>query len=346
MTWNGSVAPSRPRTAARMSSRAGSIGCSSPFRKSRRKWSTCSCTSGRGGSPISQPRESASPVWVCTKSRGWTRSSRASARSPRPGRRESPAAPSEARKARREGAPRPAWSGGVIGEPFLSWSVEQRVHRGPGHGAHLAPGFPPVPERDQRRNAADAEARRGGGVAVGVELEDQRLALAVAGHVVEHRGHHLARTAPVGVEIHQHRHLGAPDGLVEVGVGGRHRAVKQQRALAFRALRAVREAPEVHPVELPAERTADGGAAAGVRHRQGVLQWRRQAKRGARSGEPLALIEVPVKDASSPGDPMRSTLILATVTAALAACTPRSADPAATAAALDSAYATFSEAYR
>ena len=43
---------------------------------------------------------------------------------------------------------------------------------------------------------------------------------------------------------------------------------------------------------------------------------------------------------------MRSNLNLAAVTAAVLACTPRAPDPAATAAALDSAYATFSEAYR
>ncbi len=43
---------------------------------------------------------------------------------------------------------------------------------------------------------------------------------------------------------------------------------------------------------------------------------------------------------------MRVILFLAAVTAAAPACTPRATDPVATAAALDSAYATFSEAYR
>src|SRR5438034_5193206 len=108
-----------------------------------------------------------------------------------------------------------------------------------------------------RRNSADAEAMRGRGVAVGVELHDQHFALALAREVVEHRGHDLAGAAPVGVSVHDNGYFGALEDGIERRVRDRDGPIEQDRAPAAATLGTVGDAREIHPVERAAERTDD-----------------------------------------------------------------------------------------
>src|SRR5207249_6453374 len=101
-------------------------------------------------------------------------SERASARTPTRAPRPAPVAPST-----RSATASPMSRGG----PRESGEGLERLPR---DHARLPAHFPPLPEDDQRRNSADAEAMGGRGVAVGVELHDQHVALSHAREVVAH----------------------------------------------------------------------------------------------------------------------------------------------------------------
>ena len=73
--------------------------------------------------------------------------------------------------------------------------------------------------QDNRRNAANAVLARGCRIGVDVELGDRDLAAVFLGDFVQHRCEHLARAAPFGPEIDQHRMTRLQHVLVEGGVG-------------------------------------------------------------------------------------------------------------------------------
>ena len=62
-----------------------------------------------------------------------------------------------------------------------------------------------VLEQDERRNAADAVLGRRGGLASMSSLATVSLPVVLLGDLVQHRREHLARAAPLGPEIDQHR---------------------------------------------------------------------------------------------------------------------------------------------
>ncbi len=63
-------------------------------------------------------------------------------------------------------------------------------------------------EQHQGRNAADTKFRRRIGVLIDVQLRHLEAAVILIGDLVQDRCNHLARTAPVGPVIHQHRPVG------------------------------------------------------------------------------------------------------------------------------------------
>src|SRR4051794_26491541 len=69
-------------------------------------------------------------------------------------------------------------------------------------------------EQNQRGDAHDLEPASDLEVLVDVDLANTELALVVAGDLLEDRSDHLARTAPFGPEVHEHRLTGALDLLV------------------------------------------------------------------------------------------------------------------------------------
>src|SRR5437879_11777090 len=111
------------------------------------------------------------------------------------------------------------------------WTREsgEGLARLPRDRARLPAHFPPLPEDDQRRNSADAEAMRGRGVAVGVELHDQHFALTLAREVVEHGSHDLAGAAPVGVSVHDNGCFGALEDGIECRVRDRDGPIEEDR---------------------------------------------------------------------------------------------------------------------
>ena len=72
-----------------------------------------------------------------------------------------------------------------------------------------------VLENDQGRDAHDVEAAGQVGLLVDVDLGDPDLALLLAGDLLEDRGDHLARPAPLGPEVDEDGLVGAADRLVE-----------------------------------------------------------------------------------------------------------------------------------
>src|SRR4051812_19090189 len=76
-----------------------------------------------------------------------------------------------------------------------------------------------VLEDDERGDAHDVEPPGDVRVVVDVQLGDLELAGLLVGDLVEDRGDHLARTAPLGPEVDEHRLARAGDLLVEGGIG-------------------------------------------------------------------------------------------------------------------------------
>ena len=76
-----------------------------------------------------------------------------------------------------------------------------------------------VLEQHQRRNAADAEARRNLLVLVDVDLGYLEPPAVFLGHLFKDRSNRLAGTAPLGPVIDQHRDLGLEDFGLETVIG-------------------------------------------------------------------------------------------------------------------------------
>src|SRR4051812_17802666 len=74
-------------------------------------------------------------------------------------------------------------------------------------------------EDQQRRDAADAEARWGSRILVDIHLGDLHLAAIGAGQLVHNGGDGLARAAPGGPKIDQHGALRLQDFLLKASVG-------------------------------------------------------------------------------------------------------------------------------
>src|SRR3954463_1808487 len=106
-------------------------------------------------------------------------------------------------------------------ENALEVTQERRLRLGAHDAAdHLAA------EKDRhRRNRHDLVAAGDLGVLVDVDLGDGDLVAVLGRNLLEHRGDHLARPAPLGPEIDQHRLVAAEYVRVERGVrdglGGR-----------------------------------------------------------------------------------------------------------------------------
>src|SRR5207248_8890760 len=179
---------------------------------------------------------------------------RASARTPGPAPRAAPAARTATATRRSRRGPRESGQGF---EPL------------PRDHARLPAHFLTLPEHEQRRNGTDPEPMRGRRVAVGVELHDQYLALAVAREVVEHGRHDLAGATPVGVPIQDDGYLRALEDRVERRVRDRDGTIEQDRPPTAGAFRTVGNAGEIHQVDLPAERASDGCAFADFCDRHG-----------------------------------------------------------------------------
>ena len=154
---------------------------------------------------------------------------------------------------------------GIRRHPLSRPPVDQRVQPLPGDGAQLARHLRPALERDQRGDGGDAKAARQPGVGVGVHLGHQRAAGALARHLVQRGRHHLARPAPVGVEVHQHGDGRIRHHAVELRVRQPHGPVQRDRLAARAALGPVRRAGQVHAVQAPA---------VGARHRRLLLRRR------------------------------------------------------------------------
>src|SRR5262249_14066123 len=97
--------------------------------------------------------------------------------------------------------------GQVLEELTLALGPDEALHRRA------------VLEDQQRRDAHDVEAAGRVGVVVDVELGHGQLALVLRRDLLEGGGDHLARPAPLGPEVDDHRALGALHRLVEGGVG-------------------------------------------------------------------------------------------------------------------------------
>ena len=74
-------------------------------------------------------------------------------------------------------------------------------------------------EDENRRNAADAELRRGVRVLVHVELADRHLAVVVGRERVDRRRQPPARAAPLRPEVDEHGLVRLDHGLLEVAIG-------------------------------------------------------------------------------------------------------------------------------
>ena len=103
-----------------------------------------------------------------------------------------------------------------------------------GQRAEEAVGRLAVDEGDHRRDRLDAHLARNGRMLVDVHLGELDLALGGLDDLLQHRGELLARPAPLGPEIDQHRlalrfldhvlHEGLGGGVLDEAVGRRRRA--------------------------------------------------------------------------------------------------------------------------
>src|SRR5580765_252512 len=99
-------------------------------------------------------------------------------------------------------------------------TVEEGGQLGFREGADLGRRELAVLEQHQRRNAADAELGRHVAIFVDVHLGDLQATVVVLRDLVEDRRNHLARAAPLGPVVDQHRLAGLQHVGVERGVGG------------------------------------------------------------------------------------------------------------------------------
>src|SRR5205823_13804413 len=103
--------------------------------------------------------------------------------------------------ATRSVTPRPTARSGAVDRPRRSDRADQGVELLARDRASAAAHLAAVTEHDERRDGADVEAARRRRVAVGVELHDQHVALALAGEIVQDRCHYLAWAARVGIAV-------------------------------------------------------------------------------------------------------------------------------------------------
>src|SRR5690349_5802453 len=101
----------------------------------------------------------------------------------------------------------------------LDVAVNKCGELGFGQGADLGRFDGAVLEKHERGDAADAVLRRRGLVFVDVELGHLEAAGVFLRHLIENRGDHLARAAPFGPIVHQHRSGGLQYLGVETLVG-------------------------------------------------------------------------------------------------------------------------------
>src|SRR5438045_2157775 len=83
--------------------------------------------------------------------------------------------------------------------------LEKRLELCFGNCAYLLRGYGAVAEQEQGWNSANVEFGWSFGVLVDIELHDSELVFVLGRNRVEDRCDHLARTAPFGPEIEQHR---------------------------------------------------------------------------------------------------------------------------------------------
>src|SRR5690554_367043 len=120
-----------------------------------------------------------------------------------------------------------------------------------------------VPEDDQGRDTADAEAPGQGLLRLGVELGESQVGLHLPGRLGEDRRHHLAGPAPGGPEVHHHRQLAALHQGAEVGLGQLDRLAGEQGGLAPAAPGSIVQARLADAVDGTTMGAAQGQ---GVRH--------------------------------------------------------------------------------
>jgi nucleotide-binding universal stress UspA family protein len=93
-----------------------------------------------------------------------------------------------------------------------------------------------LPEHDQHGNAADIVARREFPLGFGVNLEKSDFGLKLRGNALERRSHDLARPAPIGPEVNNHRDVTVLDLRREALGGRRKRFPAEQRLVTTAAI--------------------------------------------------------------------------------------------------------------
>src|SRR4029453_10370242 len=101
------------------------------------------------------------------------------------------------------------------GQKFTQLSQQLTLTLGP-HQALLRRA---ILEDDERGDAHDVVAAGDVWILVDVQLGDADLARMLAGDLIEDRGDHFARSAPLGTEVDDHRLGRGANRLVERGVG-------------------------------------------------------------------------------------------------------------------------------
>ena len=97
--------------------------------------------------------------------------------------------------------------------------LEHLLHFGLPDGSHALLDYVAALEQQQGRDAPNVVAHGRGAIGIHVQLANLQFSGILAGHDIDSGPHLLARAAPLGPEIHQNRHVGPEDLLVESGVG-------------------------------------------------------------------------------------------------------------------------------
>src|ERR1700722_12409197 len=147
-----------------------------------------------------------------------------------------------------------------------------------------------VLEQDQRRDAHYLEAPRYVEVLVDVELGYLNLARVLAGDLLEHRGDHLARAAPLSPEIHQYRGVSHLDMLVKASVAqGSDLVAHAHSSVGPPTPSSSLLTGRVFQVKQPGIATHSTGALAGADRAASVASSHRSASIAAMQPEPEAV---------------------------------------------------------